>query len=154
MNNLTELKNGFDKIKERMKGKITACIFGGEDGNFANIDLINIYEDKSGLTGLMSGRCSCCSSSVFDLHERETIEELFSMEDQLELAEHFVMELGRFYQIELGIVPTELKEHMKRLVEYLYEDEKKHKREMEGDGKHMFDSVEALRDWLGLEMNS
>jgi len=140
-----------DEVKKQMIDDAKRQINKQFEGDHVNIDIINIYDDASGLSGLRHMRCSCCSSEVFDDTLRDNIQKYFALDDQKEIALHFVRCLIRYYDlVEIESMSKETREHLHKVLEYLWKDEQRHYEECDEEGRdnHIFVSMKAVNDWI------
>ena len=139
-----------DKTKRKMIDSVKKALdeeFG--DKEFADVDIINIHDDKSGLYLLKSGSGGF-TKYVFGDTLQDNIQEHFTNDDQLEVAEHFVhLLMNKYGMNRYEKMSKETLEHLEKVLDYLYEDELKHYNEMSGPQGHIFESVDTLRDWKG-----
>ena len=45
-------------------------------------------------------------------------------------------------------IPISIRKHLEKVIDYLYSDELKHYNEEGGPEDHVFESVDALKDWV------
>jgi hypothetical protein len=149
----SKIKNDAVKrvVLQKVKDKITSCFTESKDTRmYTSLKILNIYNDVSGLSSLTRGGCSW-SIEVFEGVTQEYIKENFTIDDQLEVARHFVKLLMDKYGL-VGMEPMskETVEHMEKIIDYMYDDEKKSYEEGDcqpGQG-HIFESVDWVKEWL------
>lgn len=146
-----------DKTKQKMIEEAKKQILKQmEDPEYASVEIINIYDDKSGLASLKYGSCSCCSEYVFSDTMQENIREHFTVEDQLEVAQYFVhLLMDKYKMIGPEKISSEIYNHLNKIINYNWLDEKKHYEEIEGakdlgieTDSHIFMSLKAVKEWM------
>ena len=138
-----------DETKRKMIDSVKKALdkeFG--DKTFVDIDIINIHDDKSGLSLLKTGSGDY-TNYVFSDTMQENIQEHFTVDDQLEVAHHFVhLLMNKYGMTKYEKMSKETMGHLELLIEYLWTEEHKHFEESDRPEKHIFVDVKAIKEWL------
>lgn len=140
-----------DETKKKMIDSVKKQIdknFEKTEG-YVDIDIINIYNDASGLSGLKHMRCGCCSEPIFDDTMRENIQEHFTKDDQLEVANHFVhLLMNKYGMNKYERMSKETLAMLRHLVNYILESEQKHWEESDRPEVHPYKSAMWVAEYL------